>query len=96
MSKQKKMIYKITSYIKVENNYNQQTQLYECHESNMYKVYRKGILFGFWHVVGDWLCDSQGNSFCHNQSFDSYEQAKSYIKGWHKQTYGDKYLIEII
>ena len=31
--------------------------------------------------------DSQGNRFCHDQRFDSPEQANSYLKCWHNESY---------
>ena len=89
------MIYKICKYIERDHVLNNDTNLYELIEKEKFYIKRKGKIFGFWHTVGDWLCDIQGNSFCYDQRFDSYEQARSYLYCWHKETYGDNN-IEII
>ena len=85
------MFYKIVKYIKRTHKLNPDTKLYDLYEKEVYYVLRKGRIFGFWHTVGDWLCDSQGNSFCYDNEFESISQAQSYINCWHKETYGDKY-----
>ena len=83
----KYIIYKRTHRI---HKLNQETKLYELIETPRYYILRKGKIFGFMHDVGDWLCDSQGNSFCAHDEFDSVEQAISYLNCWHVETYGDR------
>lgn len=89
------MKYFIFKKIDRSHSFNKDTQLYELYETPKYYILRKGRIFGFLHEVGDWLMDSQGNSFCFCKYFDSIEQAESYLNCWHKEKYGDAN-IEII
>ena len=79
------------------NYYNKETGLYEMKFEDRYHIYRRGKIFKKrLHIVGDWLCDSQGGTWCTQNDFTSIEQAKSYLKGWHIETYGKNrtYIIE--
>lgn len=82
-----------------KNHLNEDTGLYEMTIEDRYHIYRRGKIFKKrLHVVGDWLCDSQGNTWCFQNNFTSINQAESYIKGWHIETYGfkRKYIIDYI
>ena len=81
------MKYKIYREVILDHKLNKETNLYEEVRTTRYGIERKGTIFGFWHTVGDWLMDSQGNRFCHDQRFDSPEQANSYLKCWHNESY---------
>lgn len=87
----KPMIYKIVKYIKKDHLFNKKTRLYDLVIKEEYHIKRKGRIFGFWHIVGDWICDMNGDCWCGDDSFDTPEQAESYIKCWHEENYGDKY-----
>ena len=76
--------------------FDKETKLYKQDNRKKYHIYRRGTIFKKrLHIVGDWLCDSQGGTWCFQNDFDSIEQAKSYIKCWHRETYGKReYIIE--
>ena len=90
------MKYKIVSKKFYSHKLNKETKLYEPIIELKYGAYRKGKIFGFWHDVGEWMTDSQGNSFCFTDWFDSIEQCKSFVQCWHDETYGEKEPIEFI
>lgn len=89
------MIYRIYKRIHRKHRLNQETKLYELIETPRFYIKRKGKIFGFMHDVGDWVVDSQGNTFCANTEFDSLDQANSYLKCWHVETYGDREPISV-
>lgn len=89
------MEYKICKFINRRHTLNKDTQMYELIEEDKFFILRKGTLFGFWHDVGEWLCDIEGNLFCYRDEFKSLEQAKSFLYCWHKETYPNDNSIKI-
>lgn len=89
------MKYKIVKRCIYEKKQDPETKLFKLITHEQWGLKRKGILFGFWHDVGEELCDSQGNTFITQEWFDSYEIAQSYLIAWHEEHYKDD-LIEIV
>ena len=90
------MKYKIITRDFYSHKYNEESKLYKPIKETKYGVKRKGTILGFWHDVGEWMCDSQGNNFCYTDWFVSREQCESFLKCWHIETYGEDEPLEII
>ena len=57
-----------------------------------YQASRKGLIFGFWHVLGHEYCWDDLNPY----RTDTLEDIEDYIHKWHEIHYGDSYKCEII
>lgn len=82
------MKYKICKTVVYYHTYS--NGIYELHEDIKYFIQRKGRIFGFWHDVGEWTTDWNGDKFLFRDYFDSLESAESFLKCWHKETYNNK------
>lgn len=80
------MKYKIVRYVHRTHEFNKQKGIYELIESYKYYAKRKGVIFGFWHDVGDFIWDSGGGHTMLNE-FGSLEEAKSYVRCFHAENY---------
>lgn len=90
------MKYKIISDVFYSHVFDKYSGLYRSVREIKYGAKRKGTILGFWHDVGEWMCDSQNNNFCCEDWFDSREQCESFLKCWHLETYGEDKPLEII
>jgi len=82
-----KLVYIIRKGHRYENIYNDSTELFDCQKFEYYEVLRKISILGLFSFL---------YHFDYPYEFEKLETARSYIIGWHKANYGDKYDIEII
>lgn len=90
------MKYKIIKTQEYSKKLNPETKLYELEITDLYGAKRKGTILGFWHDVGEELCDSQGNLFTCEEWCSSIDQCISYIKCYHHEHYGKDEPLEIL
>ena len=90
------MKYKI--YEEIERTYklNSETDLYEFVYESTYYIKRKGTIFGFMHDVGSPYDAGGGYGGHFLEMFDNLDKAKSFLKCWHIDEYGEKEPMEII
>ena len=90
------MKYKIIKTQEYSKKLNPETKLYELKITYLYGARRKGTILGFWHDVGEELCDFEGGTFISEEWCSSIDQCISYIKCYHLEHYGEDEPLEIL